>query len=352
MSSTNSTTEHANISNPPAHSWEVRLARHLKGAPALEDFDLVQVEVPEPGPDEVLVRTDYLGLSVAYLEMMRADSHLPIPPWEVGDRLGGGTVGTVVRSNSADLAVGDLVQSMAGWREYSAGAASSYHRLDRGQFPSLVHHLSQGPTAYYGMADIAKAGPGDVVFVSGAAGGVGSLAGQIAKCRGAAMVIGSAGSAAKVDYLVGELGFDAAFDYHDGPVADHLSRLAPEGITVFFDNVGGEQFDAAVQASAPHARFALCGALATQISDHGDRFPEPDLTAANAKQIDVMPFSTYHTPEQIAAWTEHFSVWLGEGRFVFPHTIVEGGLQQAPQALCSLVEGAYRGNVSVRVAGF
>jgi NADPH-dependent curcumin reductase CurA len=239
---------------------------------------------------------------------------------------------------------------MAGWCEYSAGPVGSYPRAERGLFPSPVHHLSQGPTAYYGVAEIAKVGEGDVVFVSGAAGGVGSLAGQIAKCRGAAKVIGSAGNKAKVDYLVDELGFDAAFDYHDGPVVDQLNKFAPGGITVFFDNVGGEQLEAAVQVAAPKARFALCGALAAQIRGGGDRFPGPDLAAAAARDIEVLPFSTYHTPEQIAAWTEHFSRWLAQGRFVFPHTIVEGGLAGAPQALVSLLEGAYLGNVSVKVS--
>ncbi|MFI5775132.1 zinc-binding dehydrogenase [Streptomyces sp. NPDC051658] len=339
------------MSTPPDTMWEVRLAKHLKGDLGTDTFDLVQVPTPEPATGEVLVRTDYLGLSVAYLEMLRADSRLPIPPWEVGRRIGGGAVGTVVRSISADLAVGDQVCTMAGWCEYSAGSADQYLKPDPDLFPSPVHYLSQGPTAYYGMSEIAKAGAGDVVFVSGAAGGVGSLAGQIAKCRGAAKVIGSAGSQAKIDYLVDELGFDAAFDYHDGPVLDHLRNLAPEGITVFFDNVGGEQFDAAVEAAAPGARFALCGALATQIGDHEDRFPEPDLAAAAAKGIEVLPFSTHHTPEQVAAWTERFSTWLGEDRFVFPHTIVEGGLSAAPQALVSLLKGSYKGNVSVRVAG-
>lgn len=339
------------MSTTPDTMWEVRLAKHLKGDLGTDTFDLIQVPTPEPATGEVLVRTDYLGLSVAYLEMLRADSRLPIPPWEVGQRIGGGAVGTVVRSISADLAVGDRVCTMAGWCEYSAGPADQYLKLDPDLFPSPVHYLSQGPTAYYGMSEIAKAGAGDVVFVSGAAGGVGSLAGQIAKCRGAAKVIGSAGSQAKIDYLVDELGFDAAFDYHDGPVLDHLRDLAPEGITVFFDNVGGEQFDAAVEAAAPGARFALCGALATQIGDHEDRFPEPDLAAAAAKGIEVLPFSTYHTPEQVAAWTERFSTWLSEDRFVFPHTIVEGGLSAAPQALVSLLKGSYKGNVSVRVAG-
>jgi NADPH-dependent curcumin reductase CurA len=333
----------------PQTAFEIRLARHLKGELTGDNFDLVTVEVPAPGDGEVLVRTDYLGLSVAYLEMMRADSTLPIPPWQVGQRIGGGAVGTVVTSNGPDLAVGDLVQTMAGWCEYSAGPTTQYRKLNRTAFPSPVYHLSQGPTAYYGMAEIAKVGEGDVVFVSGAAGGVGSLAGQIARCRGAAKVIGSAGTNEKAAYLVNELGFDAAFNYRDGSAIDHLRELAPEGITVFFDNVGGMLFDAAIEAAAPRARVAVCGSLSTQIGDHAERFPQPDLTAANVKHIDVLPFSTYHTPDQIAAWTEHFSRWLTDGRFVFPHMVVDGGIRQAPQALGSLLAGEYRGNVSVRI---
>jgi NADPH-dependent curcumin reductase CurA len=345
----NETGSNMSSTDTPQMASEIRLAQHLKGELTLDNFDLVAVAVPALRDGEVLVRTDYLGLSVAYLEMMRVDSTLPIPPWQVGQRIGGGAVGTVAASSSPDLAVGDLVQTMAGWCEYSVGPAQQYRKLDPDGLPSPVHYLSQGPTAYYGMAEIAKVGEGDVVFVSGAAGGVGSLAGQIARCRGAARVIGSAGSKEKVGYLVDTLGFDAAFNYHDGSAVDHLRELAPEGITVFFDNVGGTLFDAAIEAAASGARVAVCGSLSTQIGDHAERFPQPDLTAANAKQIEVLPFSTYHTPDQIAAWTEHFSRWLAEGRFVFPHTVVDGGIRQVPQALVSLLAGEYRGNVSVRV---
>ncbi|WP_405691270.1 hypothetical protein [Streptomyces sp. NBC_00057] len=133
------------MSTTPDTMWEVRLAKHLKGDLGTDTFDLVQVPTPEPVTGEVLVRTDYLGLSVAYLEMLRADSRLPIPPWEVGQRIGGGAVGTVVRSISADLAVGDQVRTMAGWCEYSAGSADRYPKLDPDLFPSPVHYLSQGP---------------------------------------------------------------------------------------------------------------------------------------------------------------------------------------------------------------
>ncbi|MGW1950230.1 zinc-binding dehydrogenase [Streptomyces sp. NPDC001940] len=327
-------------------SREIQLAAQISGVPTLDHFTVAKTEVD----GEVLVRTDQVGLAATYLELMRADCTLPVPAWQPGRRVGVAATGTVVRSDSPELAVGDLVQSMAGWSEYSAGPAAEYVKLDRTLFADPGYHLGQGPTAYYGMADVAAVGEGDVVFVSGAAGGVGSLAGQIARCLGAARVIGSAGSPAKVDYLVNELGYDAAFDYHDGSAADRLRELAPEGISMFFDVVAGEQYDAALQAARPGARFALCGSLSSQLGDAAERFPKPDRAAAEAKGIKLLPFSCYHTPDQIAAWKEHFSTWLGEGRFIYPQTVVEGGIEDVPRAFLSLLQGSYRGNVSVRLA--
>jgi NADPH-dependent curcumin reductase CurA len=237
-----------------------------------------------------------------------------------------------------------------GWSEFWVGPAEEFVKLDPNLLPSPVHHLSQGTTAYYGMTDIAQVGEGDVVFVSGAAGGVGSLAGQIAKCLGATKVIGSAGSKAKVDYLTDELGFDAAFDYHDGPLLDQLRRLAPEGITVFFDNVGGDQFTAAVLAAAPHARFALCGVLANQVGGTSSYLLPVDVMESGLRLLRLLPFACRHTSAQTEAWTKHFSEWLAEGRFVFPHTVVDGGIEATPRALLSLLNGEYRGNVTVKVS--
>ncbi|MFG2525194.1 MDR family NADP-dependent oxidoreductase [Streptomyces sp. NPDC048527] len=290
-----------------------------------------------------------VGLAATYLELMRADCTIPVSAWQPGQRVGVAAIGTAIRSDSPDLEVSDLAQSMTGWSQYSAGPAGSYLKLDRDLFADPGCHLGQGPTAYYGMADVAPVGEGDVVFISGAAGGVGSLAGQIAKCLGAARVIGSAGSPAKADYLVNELGYDAAFDYHGGPAAQRLKEFAPEGISVFFDIVGGEQYDAALQAARPGARFGLCGFLSSQLGDASDRSPQPDRTAAEAKGIELLPFSCHHTPDQIAAWREHFSTWLSQGRFVYPQTVLEGRIEDVPQAFLSLLQGSYRGNVSVRL---
>ncbi|MFC4117899.1 MDR family NADP-dependent oxidoreductase [Nonomuraea zeae] len=323
---------------------EIRLAAQIAGVPALDHFAVATTEVD----GQVLVRTDQIGLAATYLELMRADCTIPVPAWQPGQRVGVAAIGTVVRSDSPELAVGDLVQSMTGWSEYSAGPAAQYIKLDPITDPG--HYLGQGPTAFYGMADVAGVGEGDVVFVSGAAGGVGSLAGQIAKCLGAARVIGSAGSPAKVDYLVNELGYDAAFDYHDGSAVDRLRELAPEGISVFFDVVGGEQYQAALRTARPGARFALCGSLSSQLGDAAERFPKPDHAAAQARGIRLLPFSCHHTPDQIAAWREHFGTWLDEGRFVYPQTVIKGGIEDVPQAFLSLLQGSYRGNVSVRLS--
>lgn len=338
------------VLNIPRTALEVRKARHAVGDLTLDHFEVTETPVPEPGEGEVLVRADYVQLMIAIKDMMSEQTQQPLAPWRIGDPVGMGGVGTVVHSNSPVLADGDLVRSTRGWCEYWTGPAEEFVRLEPGLLPSPVHHLSQGTTAYYGMADIARVGAGDVVFVSGAAGGVGSLAGQIAKCLGAAKVIGSTGSKAKVGYLVDELGFDAAFDYHDGPVLDQLRRLAPEGITVFFDNVGGEQFTAAVEAAAPHARFALCGVLANQVGGTGSYLLPLDVMEAGLRLLRILPFACRHTPAQNAAWTTHLGQWLAEDRFVFPHTVVEGGIEAAPRALLSLLGGGYRGNVTVRVS--
>ncbi|MFF2507538.1 zinc-binding dehydrogenase [Streptomyces sp. NPDC058067] len=325
---------------------EIRLTAQITGTPTPDHFTVAKTEVD----GEVLVRTDRIGLAATYLELMRADCTIPVPAWQPGQRVGVATIGTVVRSTSPELEVGDLVQSMSGWSEYSAGPAASYVKLSRELYADPGYYLGQGPTAFYGMAEVAGAGEGDVVFVSGAAGGVGSLAGQIAKCLGAARVIGSAGSPAKADHLVNELGYDAAFDYHDGSTADRLRELAPEGISVFFDVVGGEQYEGALQVARPGARFALCGSLSSQLGDATERFPRPDRAAAEAKGVELLPFSCHHTPDQIAAWHDHFSTWLNDGRFVYPQTVVEGGIEDVPQAFLALLRGAYRGNVSVRLS--
>ena len=299
-------------------------------------------------PGQVRVRNDFIQITAVMADLMTEHPGLPMPPYALGTPLWGGAVGTVTES-AADLPVGSVVTHMSGWREETVAAAETFWPVPIEVLPGAEYVLNQGVTAYHGIVDIAQVRAGDVVFVSGAAGGVGSLAGQIAKALGAKAVIGSAGSDAKVAYLVDELGFDAAVNYRTESIASRLQELAPEGIDVFFDTVGGDQFEAAVQAAAPGARFALCGALAGQIDGGDAGSPRLDIMTAIVKQIEIRPFSTFHTPDQIQAWNQHYGLWLSEGKIVFPHTIINGGLEAAPAVLDGLLLGKFRGNVIVRL---
>jgi NADPH-dependent curcumin reductase CurA len=325
---------------------EIQLASRPQGDLTLANMAVVEIELAQPGEGEVLVRNEWMLMASAYRDLMNEQPTLPIPGFQIGQALYGRAVGTVVASNSPLLNTGDLVEHFFGWREHASGPAQAFRKVDRDLFPDSSYFLCNGPTAWQGMVDVAGVREGDTVFVSGATTGVGSVAGQIAKALGAKRVIGSTGSKAKVDYLIEGLGFDAAFDYHDGPVLDQLKALAPEGISVFFDNVGGEQFEAAVQVATPFARFALCGSLSGQLGTADTKF---DVMSAIAKQLSIRGFACYHTPDQVDTWNEHFSRWLIEGKFVYPHTKVDGGVTKAPDALIALLDRQYSGNVVVQL---
>jgi NADPH-dependent curcumin reductase CurA len=328
----------------------IALRRHPEGRVKVDDLKLVHAEISDDlAEGAVLVKNDFMQVTAVMADLMDASPDLPMPPYLPDQPLWGAAVGTVIASRNDKYTPGDVVSHMSGWRNSFVSDGSDLWPLAEGAYPEAYYSLNQGPTAYHGMVDVAEVGDGDVVFVSGAAGGVGSLAGQIAKRRGAKKVIGSAGTEEKVRYLVDVLGFDAAFNYKDGPVADQLRAQAPEGIDVFFDTVGGEQFEAAVPNAAQGARFALCGALSGQIGDSLGAFPRLDVMTAIVRQIKILPFATYHTPEQIWAWTQNYMQWLNEGKFVFPHTLIDGGLAAAPQALMDLLAGKHRGNVIVRL---
>jgi NADPH-dependent curcumin reductase CurA len=335
---------------PPRTTAEIVLARHRddRGDAPSSCVALREVPVRPLADGEVRVRTDSMQVTAVMADLMSLAPGLPMPAYEIDRPLWGGATGTVVESAS-DMPVGTVVTHMSGWREEVVGSAGSFWPVPVDRLPSAEHVLNQGVTAYHGMVDVARVGEGDVVFVTGAAGGVGSLAGQIARARGASVVIGSTGSAAKAAWLVDELGFDAAIDHRSEDVLARLRELAPDGIDVLFDTVAGPQFEAAVQAAAPGARFALCGALAGQVGGGQGGMPRLDVMTAIVKQLEILPFSTHHTAEQIRAWDEHYARWLWEGRLVFPRTIVEGGLAAAPGALDGLLRGDSRGNVIVRM---
>jgi NADPH-dependent curcumin reductase CurA len=314
-----------------------------------EVFRDVEVSVTLPMPGRVLVRADRLGVAAVMRERMDPVSDLPVPPYALDEPPVGPAVGTVVAGSDGAVPVGATVSYYGPWAEYADVATNEVQVLDPGLLPAPEYHLAapNGATALHGLRDVAQVGEGDVVLVSGAAGGVGSLAGQIARRLGAARVIGTAGSDEKCRWLVDELGFDAAVDHHDDDLVGALRGMAPDGVSVYLDLVGGVQFEAAVAVAATHARIAVGGALSTQQA--GTPWPRLDTQTALMKALTIRAYALANAMHVLAEWTDLFGRWLAEG-MVYPHTVVEGGLDAVPQTMVDLVGGRHRGHVSVRMA--
>jgi NADPH-dependent curcumin reductase CurA len=252
-------------------SREIRLAARPRGLPGPENFTLAQVVLPPIAEGQVLVRNRYLSVD-PYMRGRMNDLQSYAPGFELGQPLTGRAVGEVIESRSSDFKAGDTVLSMYGFREFFTAPAAELYRLNPEFQPSSVYLGvlgATGMTAWAGL-NLVDVKAGDTIFISGAAGAVGSAAGQLAKLRGC-RVIGSAGSAEKVELAQRACGFDVAFDYKSGPVLELLKQAAPEGIDVYFDNVGGETLEAALTVLRPHGRIIGCGS----ISRYNDERPSP-----------------------------------------------------------------------------
>ncbi|MEU3878087.1 NADP-dependent oxidoreductase, partial [Streptomyces sp. NPDC029704] len=314
----------------PRTHREVRLAVRPAGAPSEEHFALVEAPVPVPGPGQVLIRNAVLAVPAVLSDLVRGRGHLPMPPVEPGTCVPGPGVGEVVDAGGSTLRPGDLVSSQnSGWREYAAVDARAVHRLDPGALPYPAAHLSQGAAAYMGVVHAGEVRSGDTVFVTSAAGGVGSLAGQIARLHGAARVIGSTSSRRKADVLVQELGYDAVVLRGAGALDEQLRAAAPEGLDVVVDNVGGEQLRAAISVARRGARVALIGALAAQLGDSPTT--EIDTMALIAGGITVRGAALHDHLAVIPEWVEVFGRGLREGTLTFPRAVLRR-LEQAPRA--------------------
>lgn len=328
-------------------SRRVRLDRYRTGREPCVDLTSVElVQLPDPEDGQVLVRATHLLLTAVIADVMREEPGLTNPGIGLGGTPMAAVVGEVVTPGVDGLPAGTAVAYMGGWAEHTLGDPSRFTPLPDA-LPAPYYALNQGATAYAGMVDVAAVGPGDVVFVSGATGGVGSMAGQIAKASGATTVIGSAGGPDKGRYLTDELHFDVALDHRAGDIEGQLRRAAPDGIDVFFDLVGGEQFEAAVQVAAEGARFALCGAVSGQLDDGDGAHPRLDLMTAIVKNLHLLAFAAPGSPDVATVWNEHYARWLADGRIVFSHTVVEGGVDVVARTLDELLAGRHRGNVLV-----
>jgi hypothetical protein len=330
-------------------SREIHLAARPVGEPKRSDFELAEVELPDPGPDQILVRNRWMSVD-PYMRGRMNDLRSYVQPFEIGAPLEGGAVGEVVASQSDKLAAGQQVVHQLGWREYALVPAAAARPVDTSVAPDSAYLGvlgMPGLTAYAGLFDVAEYRDGDIVFVSAAAGAVGSLAGQLAKVRGS-RVIGSAGSAEKVSYLLDDLGFDAAFNYRDGDPTELLASAAPEGIDVYFDNVGGEQLEAAISSMRDHGRIALCGAVS--VYNATSRQPGPwNLPLAIGRRLTLRGFIVTDHAKRFRQLVEEVVPLVREGKIRYRESVVEG-LENAPEAFIGLLRGENLGKMLVRIS--
>ena len=328
---------------------EIRLTGRPTGEPRLDHFELAAVELPDPAPGQLLVRNTWMSVD-PYMRGRMNDAPSYIAPFELGAPLEGDAVGEVVASRADSIPVGATVKHFRGWRDHALLDAAEATILDTALAPADAYLGPlgiTGLTAYVALTETAPVRPGDVVFVSAAAGAVGSVAGQIARRMGASRVVGAAGGPDKAGTVVRRFGFDAAIDYKAGPVAEQLARAAPDGIDVYVDNVGGDHLEAAIAALRDRGRIALVGAIGEY--NAADPPPGPrNLYQAVIKQLTLRGILVLSHLDRLPEWIERAAGWLADGTLRTEQTVVEG-LARAPQAFLGVLGGANIGKMLVRV---
>ncbi|MCP9950966.1 NADP-dependent oxidoreductase [Actinomadura madurae] len=331
-------------------SRQIELVSRPHGWPDPTNFRIAETEVRDPGDGQIVVRNLIMSVDPYMRGRMNAAKSY-VAPYAIDEPLEGDAIGEVVASQAADLSEGDIVLHSAGWREYALIDAGSAEKVSADEAP-LGAYLGvlgmPGMTAYLGLYKVAEFRAGDTVWVSGAAGAVGQIAGQLAKIGGAARVVGSAGSAAKVALLTERFGFDAAFDYHEGSLKDQVAEAAPDGLDVYFDNVGGEHLEAAIGAANLHARFALCGASSAYNLTTAPPGPR-NMTMILSKRLRLQGFLVYDHEAVRKEFIETVAPLVGGGRLVWDETTFDG-LENAPEALLAMLTGKTTGKTLVRLA--
>jgi NADPH-dependent curcumin reductase CurA len=330
-----------------ARAWT--LVRRPKGWPVAEDFELAELSLPELGAGQILVANEFFSVD-PYMRGRMNDVKSYVPPFQLGQPMDGGAVGRVLASTADGFQPGDSVLHQQVWRDHAGPDAAQAVKVDPELAPSSTYLGALGMTgltAYAGLLRVGGLKEGDTVFVSGAAGAVGSMVGQIAKLRGAAKVIGSAGSPEKVRKLVEEYGFDEAFDYKQGPVAEQLRKAAPDGIDVYFDNVGGDHLEAAIGSLKVHGRVVECGMIAQYNATEPPAAPR-NLALVIGKRLRIEGLLVRDHFDLQPEFVDEVGGWLREGRIAFDETVVDG-IDRAVDAFLGLLRGENIGKMLVRV---
>jgi NADPH-dependent curcumin reductase CurA len=338
------------LPSSPSTSNQWQLMRRPTGVPVADDFRYIAVELPPLEDGEVRVTNEFISVD-PYMRGRMNDVKSYTPPYALGETMVGGAIGRVSESRSETLAVGDLVQHFQGWRDVAQGSAEQFRKTN--EIEGVASSVFLGAlgmtslTAWVGLFVIADMQPGETVFVSGAAGAVGSAVGQIARSRGAARVIGSAGSDEKVAHLKDKYGFDAAFNYKLGDVAGQLAAAAPDGIDVYFDNVGGEHLEAAIGAFNNFGRGALCGAISTYNSSEPPVGPR-NMSMLTTKGLMLKGFTIGNYLQYSPRFAAEVGPLVASGDIVYDETVVDG-IENALEAFWGLMRGENLGKMVVRI---
>lgn len=329
-------------------SREIRLKSRPVGIPKAGDFEVASAELPAPGDGQVLVRNRWMSVD-PYMRGRMYDRPSYVPPFQVGQPLEGGAVGEVVESRAEGFAPGDLVMSMMGWREGFVAPAAGLEKLPRSADVPEEAFLGilgmPGLTAYAGLLEIGQPKSGDTVFVSGGAGAVGSIVAQIATIKGCT-VVASAGSDEKCAWLK-SIGIDHAVNYKNGNLLDAVRAAAPKGIDVYFDNVGGEHLEVALEVAKPFARFVECG----MIAQYNNEEPAPgprNLIYVVGKSLKIQGFIVTQFASLRPQFIQDMSGWIASGQLKWEET-VEQGVENAPTAFLKLFTGGNTGKMLVKL---
>lgn len=340
------------MSEKKVFSTQIQLVRRPQGIPQPEDFRTVEIELPPLAPGEIRVKNEFISVD-PYMRGRMNEGNSYIPPFELGETMTGSAVGRVVQSASDRFSEGDLVTHFLGWRDIAQAPESEFSQVPELGETSVSAYLGvlglTGMTAYAGLVKVAQMKEGDRVFVSGAAGAVGSIVGQIARLRGAAEVIGSAGSDQKVSLLKERYGFTSTINYQDAPILDQLAQAAPEGSDVYFDNVGGDHLEAALAHFNRYGRAALCGAISvynseSSMSPAGPRF----MTNIVSRSLTLQGFVLQDYMQYAEDFRRDIVPLVMKGEIRYDETVVVG-LDRAVEAFLGLFEGKNIGKMVVRI---